>query len=69
MKGLKAKNPITCQRCGVVDQTRKDAEGNWTIGTNNTMRCEDCAGLDGKATLCRHCCPTEHGTTWKEETA
>jgi hypothetical protein len=57
---MKAKHPITCQKCGIVDQTRKDAEGNTIIGTDKTMRCSDCG--NPHATLCRKCCPTEHGT-------
>jgi len=58
---MKAKHPITCYKCGVVDQTRI-VQGSLVIGTDKNMRCSDCGGADGKATLCRLCCPTQHRT-------
>lgn len=47
---------LKCKKCGVID---KNKPGH--IGTSTSMRCPDCAGPDGKATLCRKCCPSEHG--------
>jgi len=47
---------LKCGKCGCVDRTKARH-----VGTSIKMRCKDCAGVDGKATLCRNCCPTEHG--------
>jgi hypothetical protein len=49
--------PVICVKCGVVDKTTKAH-----VGTNNTMRCVDCADNTGRARQCRKCCPTNHGT-------
>lgn len=57
---MKAKNPITCAKCGIKDQTRRAADNSLIIGTDAKMRCPDCG--NPHATLCRKCCPTEHGT-------
>jgi len=51
---------LKCTKCGKVDNTEMLVVLH--VGTKTTMRCEDCAGPDGRATLCRTCCPTGHGT-------
>lgn len=50
---------VICGNCGKIDAPNKAVH---RIGTAASMRCADCAGDDGKARLCRLCCPTAHGT-------
>ena len=59
MKASEARkaNWLKCEVCGKVD---KSIRGH--VGTKDSMRCPDCCGADGKATLCRNCCPTKHET-------
>ena len=60
------KDPLTCSKCGHVDQN-DDSVIPHHCGTSVRMRCVDCAGVYGKATLCRKCCPSEHGTKFPTE--
>jgi hypothetical protein len=54
---------VKCSRCGKVDYDRRDETGFLHIGTAASMSCYDCNnGQTAKATLCRDCCPTRHGT-------
>jgi len=57
---------LICLKCGTVDVSKYAH-----AGTQTSMRCEDCSTEQsvGHATLCRRCCPTEHGTicNWEEE--
>jgi hypothetical protein len=69
---------VKCSKCGRTDRTVparvqfEDGVGHVErphhTGTSTKMRCEDCADskaiphLRGKATMCRDCCPTGHGT-------
>lgn len=53
------KDPVTCTKCGIKDYNKPGH-----VGTSKRMHCVDCAGSDGKATLCRNCCPTNHGCKW-----
>lgn len=50
---------LKCKQCREVDKSTNDS-----IGTSDKMHCPDCADEKGKATLCRYCCPTWHGTKW-----
>ena len=64
------KDPIICTKCGRKDVSFFDERlvpAQWHIGTSKKMRCKDCCNDDsnGKATMCRYCCPTEHGTKWE----
>lgn len=50
---------VKCVKCGTVD----DGKGKSHRGTSTKMICEWCGDVDtGIATMCRHCCPTGHGT-------
>ena len=50
---------LRCRKCMQLDITKGPH-----IGTKTVMRCPDCAEEGSPyATLCRKCCPTEHGTT------
>lgn len=52
---------LKCAKCGIVDKTDRS---DGYIGTSEIMKCKDCCTeqSNGYATLCRHCCPTEHRT-------
>lgn len=58
-RSTRVSNYLVCKLCGRVDVT----EGDY-VGTKETMYCRDCADASsgGKATCCRRCCPTAHGT-------
>lgn len=57
---------VVCRCCGRTDDRYQDPiTMRVNTGTAVTMRCEDCAGSDGRATLCRDCCPTGHGTRYE----
>lgn len=61
---------VRCRGCGQHDETHRDPITlRKHTGTATTMRCRDCAGPDGCATLCRACCPTGHGTRFPERCA
>lgn len=51
---------LVCSKCGTKDKT--DKSSHYT-GTYTTMRCPDCCVIpQTHATLCRACCPSNHGT-------
>ncbi len=54
-RGTRVRNPITCAKCGILDQTRWKGK-TLIVGTDIRMSCSDCIDL------CRLCCPTHHGT-------
>jgi len=55
---------VTCAKCGKVAKTDSTVIPH-EVGTQKCMRCPDCAGEDGKASMCRACCPTGHGTRFE----
>jgi hypothetical protein len=65
---------LKCAKCGVVDSsTTKHQRIHGMpdhVGTDVRMRCRDCAdSASGSqhATMCRNCCPTQHGTLWPDK--
>jgi predicted RNA-binding Zn-ribbon protein involved in translation (DUF1610 family) len=60
MARTRVKAYVVCSHCGLVDSGKS--------GTSASMICPDCGDArSGKATMCRSCCPTEHGCTWEED--
>lgn len=58
---------LRCKKCGITDNSSAIL-GH--VGTSKNMKCPDCADSTGFATMCRNCCPTQHGTKfgdWKNE--
>ena len=60
---------IVCSTCGKPAKPRPAVREGETIvkprdvGTTDQMRCTACGNSpDLKATMCRDCCPTGHGT-------
>lgn len=53
---------VKCDKCKRIDRSINNIAGSYHTGTLDSMRCPDCAGPDGRARLCRGCCPTGHGT-------
>ncbi len=63
---------LFCSKCKSYATPRKwnlkTPDISAEVGTSDTMSCKDCSCPDNsKATMCRDCCPTGHGTRWIEE--
>jgi len=60
---------VNCRKCGKVDKPNRTSMPH-NVGTSTKMVCRDCSDFpgDGRAKLCRDCCPTGHGTRFQEKT-
>ncbi len=66
---MKRRKPLTCAKCGqkaterpAIIEHGQLVKPITTTATFEVMRCPDCDGGDGYASMCRDCCPTGHRT-------
>jgi hypothetical protein len=50
---------VMCSKCSKIDKSTKQPP---YAGTKDVMRCPNCDRGDGRAGMCRACCPTGHAT-------